>query len=345
MLAICFHGWLYIYRSGSPLVGLNPLSHIVSAKSALNTPQTIQNTLYNHVLMLFIFKLRSSSGVTLLSTVGSLVRILDVATLNIQVIQGWKEKTQTHWISWNNRWVSDDIRYLSCVTSRHKPSLFSHSWKATLTFFISFLIASCHNVLPSIQSSSNASLTVLGFLMPNLWEVSQYLDFTLDIILLVCLRVKGTQHANVGLASILLFTAYSANLIGCNTFMSFKDTQLVVPSFHITRMFHPLVVFGLCLLPLLYVINAWSLILLVVPSCDCLFLSAEVVLYLCHLHVRRCFLQFGWLSWPMFTHHWILPQIGMCLRVDSCLLYPVLFHHLSWYVSIHDLFKVVHQVL
>ena len=62
------------------------------------------------------------------------------------------------------------------------------------------------------------------------------------------LSTCGVHHANAGMPSMPLATAYSATSTGYDSLRSANRSQDVVPSFHCTQRCHPRVVFLRCLL-------------------------------------------------------------------------------------------------
>ena len=131
----------------------------------------------------------------------------------------------------------------------------SNTSKAEQTFLISLQMASHQSVSPFCSSIFFASSTDLGMRIPNLWVLSQYLDLTLASIWFLFLSTNGTHHANAGSIDIRVARANMATSTRQDSFISFKDTQFVLPSFHSINSSHPLVVSCLRLVPVLVVIN------------------------------------------------------------------------------------------
>ena len=119
---------------------------------------------------------------------------------------------------------------------------FSQGSKAILTSFISLHMASHHKVSPFSSSNIFASAASRGILIPNLWVLVQYLDLVFAMIRLLFFIKKGTHHANAGSCEIRDSTAYYATCAGNDSFMSFRATHAVEPSFHLTIISQPLVV-------------------------------------------------------------------------------------------------------
>ena len=113
-----------------------------------------------------------------------------------------------------------------------------------------------HNVSPFYLSIIFACWTDLGNWIPNLWVRIQYLDFTFAIILFCFFKTYGTHQANSGSADIRDWTQYFATCTGYDSFISLRDTQVVIPYFHCTSIFHPAVVSWRRCMPLLAFINA-----------------------------------------------------------------------------------------
>ena len=112
---------------------------------------------------------------------------------------------------------------------------FSQTLKAGLTFLILLHIASYHKVSPFSWSRCLASSTDLGIRIPNLWVLSQYFDFTFDMIRILFFNVYRTHQAKAGSIAIFATTAYSAVCTGHDSLRSFSDPQFVLPSFHCAR--------------------------------------------------------------------------------------------------------------
>jgi hypothetical protein len=83
--------------------------------------------------------------------------------------------------------------------------------------------------VPVVLSISNASCTVFGKWIPNLWVVLQYHNFSLEIIRFLLLIMCGTHHLKAGSLTSLFTTAYSATSTGLEAFRSASFSQLVNP--------------------------------------------------------------------------------------------------------------------
>jgi hypothetical protein len=105
-------------------------------------------------------------------------------------------------------------------------------------------------ISPRFSSICNACWTERGEWIPNLWVIFQYRLLTLDMIRFRCLKTSLTHQAKAGSSTILLATAYSSTSTGFQAFNSLNGTHIVVPSFHSTHNFYPLVVFWRTSLPL-----------------------------------------------------------------------------------------------
>ena len=80
-------------------------------------------------------------------------------------------------------------------------------------------------VSPGYLSISYAYFNVLGTCIPNLCDVRQYLDFTLEIILSLCCKFSLIHQFKAGLSLISFATAYSARSTGLDCLSSFSVTQ------------------------------------------------------------------------------------------------------------------------
>ena len=108
--------------------------------------------------------------------------------------------------------ISNIIRNLICWYPGGSSSLLpSYSSKEGGKLFISFSMASHHNVSPFYFSISMASLTVFGMHSPYFCVFCQYFMAVLDMILSLFLNTFFIHHANAGLSVICLSTAYSYN--------------------------------------------------------------------------------------------------------------------------------------
>ena len=94
----------------------------------------------------------------------------------------------------------------------------STNLKATSTFFISLLVASCQYVLLFILSSSKVSSYVADISIPNFIFFLTLLA-SLLIITFLYLRADGTHRENYGSLSILFAFSYSAISTGLVSFI------------------------------------------------------------------------------------------------------------------------------
>ena len=119
-------------------------------------------------------------------------------------------------------------------------------WK----YLNSLLMASFHRVFPFCSTILQASLTVLGIWVQNLWVRFHYLALTLYIIQYWLLSVSEVHHVKSGFIAILFATKYSAVITGYLYLRYFNGIQDVSPSFHFTSNLQPFVVQLMCMLPL-----------------------------------------------------------------------------------------------
>ena len=126
---------------------------------------------------------------------------------------------------------------------------------ATPIFNISKLIESCQKVFLFLLSIYSACLIDVGISIPHLCVDFLVRKLTLEIIISQFLSVNGTHQAKAVSSCMLRAVIYSATSIGLDSFKSLSDIQVVVPSFHFTRNFHPTVVCRIERLPLLETIH------------------------------------------------------------------------------------------
>ena len=68
--------------------------------------------------------------------------------------------------------------------------------------------------VPVIRSISRASSTLSGSLIPNLWVVRQYQDFTFEMMRLRCRSVDGTHQTKAGASAILFANTFKDHQVG-----------------------------------------------------------------------------------------------------------------------------------
>ena len=146
------------------------------------------------------------------------------------------------------------------------------------TFFISFSMASHHNVSPFYLSISMASLTVCGMHSPYLCVFCQYFLAVLDMILSIFLSTFFFHNANYGSSAIWLSTAYSSSCTGKDSLTSLTWFQVELPYFYFMKTSHPLVVSLL----LLFTFDIW---IKESPSLICVPLVRE---YMMALNNTKC---------------------------------------------------------
>ena len=115
------------------------------------------------------------------------------------------------------------------ISSGVTTSSFSNSIRI---FVISFSIFLVQKSVSDCLLTSYASFTFLETRKPNLFDVRQYLDFTLEIILSLCLKVSLTHQLKEGSSLISFSTVYSARSTGLDCLGPFSGTQSTDPSFH-----------------------------------------------------------------------------------------------------------------
>ena len=106
-------------------------------------------------------------------------------------------------------------------------------------FSISSAIALVQKSVPDFLSISYASFTVLGTCIPKVFDVHQYLDFTLEIILSQWRKVSLIHQPKVFSSLISFAMEYSASSTGLYCLRSFIGTQSTDTSFHFTKSFQP----------------------------------------------------------------------------------------------------------
>ena len=107
---------------------------------------------------------------------------------------------------------------------------FSHTSNTVRTFFISFIRAFHHSVLPLYVSILIASFTVFGTLIPYLCVLTPNLYF-LEMIRSRFLSMEFTHHANTDSSDIQFSTSNSAIWTGYKCFKFFSVFQVVLTSF------------------------------------------------------------------------------------------------------------------
>ncbi len=113
--------------------------------------------------------------------------------------------------------------------------------KAVLILAISFCIASYQKVVFVSWSIFRASHTVVGTWTPNLWVCLAYHAWVAWMKRFLWFRVGFIHQRKASSSWRLLSMAYCANCTGNDLFVSIKVCHVVLLSFHIIQMFHPLV--------------------------------------------------------------------------------------------------------
>ena len=126
---------------------------------------------------------------------------------------------------------------------------------STPIFDISKLIASFQKVFLFLLSVSSACLIAVGISILYLCVAFLVRKLTLAIIPSRFLSVNGTHQIKAGSSCMLRVVTYSATSIGLDYFKYLSDIQVVVPSFHFTRNFHPTVFFHIERIPRLETIH------------------------------------------------------------------------------------------
>jgi len=138
----------------------------------------------------------------------------------------------------------------------------------------------------------------LGSWIPYLWVFLAYLIFVAFTIRAQHLRMYGTHLWKAYLSSNWWEIAYLATCIGKASFMSFRGSHDVDPSFQSAYKYHPLLVLLRCMLPLLEIVNfsssyRHSLVLLwsiISSSNTCCLLSLSTCEYTFCYNVSSIFL-------------------------------------------------------
>ena len=119
-------------------------------------------------------------------------------------------------------------------------------WNVTVTFSISFWMASCERVFPLFSLMATAFLTILGSSSPNLWVLLRYqtlCHFTLEIMLSFFFKTWWTHQLSAGSNWKSFTMAYLATWIGCDSLRLDNFSHNAEPSFHWQHLSQPAVDF------------------------------------------------------------------------------------------------------
>ena len=147
--------------------------------------------------------------------------------------------------------IPNIIWYLICWYPGGRSYLLTlYASNAGRKCFISYSMASHHNVSPFYLSISMASFTVCGMRSPYLCVFCQYLLAVLDMILSLFLNTFFIHHGNAGLSATFLSTKYSDICTRKESLTSLTRFQVEIPYLHCMQTSHTLMVSILLFFPL-----------------------------------------------------------------------------------------------